>query len=167
LLAVLVVAGYASGELGLIHAWLGYAIAGVLVVRLLWAASGAPQLGLARFYPQFAGLKLGNVLTHPAVSRTLLLCIASCLVGVTVTGIALDRGRAVRIAVDSVVADASAEGQKNREGTLEKGGAHEDGEGPLSEAHEMLQSSCRRGCPAHPLSSDLQVAAGTLHDLSR
>ena len=138
LLAILVVAAYASGELGVIHAWLGYAVAAVLVARLLWAFSGAPQLGLSRFYPQFAGLKLGNVFTHPAVSRTLLLCIASCLIAVTGTGIALDRGRAVGIAAGSVVAEASAEGQKDRKGFVEKGGSDEDGEGPLSEAHEML-----------------------------
>ena len=48
-LVVLVIAAYASGELGLIHAWLGYAIAVVIAGRLVAAATGVRQLGLMRF----------------------------------------------------------------------------------------------------------------------
>jgi cytochrome b len=98
-LVVLVIAAYASGELGLIHAWLGYAIAVVIAGRLVAAATGVRQLGLMRFYPEFAGLKLGNAMTHPTISRTLLLAIAFCLISVTGTGIALDRGRSLKMAV--------------------------------------------------------------------
>ena len=140
-LVVLVIAAYASGELGLIHAWLGYAVAVVIVGRLLWATTGAPQLGLLRFYPQFEGLKLGSAMTHPAISRTLLLCIAFCLIGVTGTGIALDRGRAVGMgadaAVPAVIADADKE-KRDRSAKVERHSDRKDNEGPLSEAHELL-----------------------------
>ena len=95
ILAVLVVLAYLTGEAGLIHAWLGYGIACVLLLRLAAAFGGVPQLGLMRFYPHFEGLKLDNVFTHPAISRTLLAGIALCLVGASATGIAMDRGAAM------------------------------------------------------------------------
>jgi cytochrome b len=40
LLVVLAVAAYATGEMGLVHAWLGYAVSVVLVGRVLWAVTG-------------------------------------------------------------------------------------------------------------------------------
>ena len=92
-LATLTVLAFVTGEAGLIHEWLGYGVAAVIVARLIWALSGVRQLGLMRFYPQFRGLRLDNAFTHPAVSRTILLSIAVCLIGVTVTGLALDDGR--------------------------------------------------------------------------
>lgn len=139
-LALLVVATYASGELGLIHAWLGYAIAVVILARLGWAASGVPQLGLMRFYPRFEGLDLSRALTHPAISRVLLLGIAATLIGATATGIAMDRGRSMGMSTVSAspVTPASADTRESRErkGVHEKAGKEE--EGPLSEVHEFL-----------------------------
>jgi len=135
-LACLVIAAYASGELGLIHAWLGYAIALVILGRLVAAASGVRQLGLMRFYPEFGGLKLGNAMTHPAISRTLLLAIAFCLIGVSGTGIALDRGRSLRMAATPAIATAFADSKESRE---EKGSHDiEQDEDPMSEVHEAL-----------------------------
>ncbi len=138
LLAGLVVAAYASGELGLIHAWLGYAVTLVIVGRLAWAATGVPQLGLVRFYPQFAGLKLDNAMTHPAISRTLLLGIAASLIIVTGTGIALDRGRSLKFAAASVVSEASGQTRKDERKKAEGHQERESDEGPLSEAHELF-----------------------------
>lgn len=139
-LAVLVVAAYASGELGLIHAWLGYAIALVVLVRLGWAATGVPHLGLARFYPRFEGLDLSRAATHPAISRLLLLGIAASLIGATATGIALDRGRSIGMAGVSVspVPQAHAGPRDSRERKGEHGKPGEEHEGPLSEIHEFL-----------------------------
>lgn len=94
-LAILVVAAYVSGEAGLVHAWLGYGVAALIAVRLGMAVTGARQLGLMRFYPHFEGLKVGTALTHPAISRTLLLGIALCTIGATGTGLMMDRGRAI------------------------------------------------------------------------
>lgn len=51
-LALTVLAAYFSAEMGLIHAWLGYGVAALILFRLIWALSGAPQLGLERFSPR-------------------------------------------------------------------------------------------------------------------
>ena len=93
LLAILVVFAFLSPEWGHVHSWLGYGVAAMILVRLVLALTGAPQLGLMRFYPHVHGLKLGTVFTHPAISGALLLGIAICVIGVTGTGIALDKGR--------------------------------------------------------------------------
>jgi cytochrome b len=142
LLAILAVAAYLSTAWGGAHAWLGYAVAAVIALRLTLALTGAPQLGLVRFYPQFEGLKLDNAFTHPAVSRILLVGIAACLIGVTGTGIALDKGRAFAApspaTSSSVQRDtpntALGEANEEREG---EGGEGEEG-GPLGEVHEVL-----------------------------
>ena len=83
---------WSSGTAG---ARLGYAVAAVILVRLIWATTGVRQLGLSRFYPVFTGLRLNTALTHPAISRALLLGIAISLIGTTATGIMMDRGRAI------------------------------------------------------------------------
>lgn len=133
-----VVLAYLTGDWGLIHAWLGYVVAAVIVLRVLAGFLGVPQLGLMRFYPQFEGLKLGNAATHPAISRTLLAGIAACLIGVTVTGIAMDRGHAVGIADGAILTSALADddGSRNRERARDRED-HEDG-GILGEVHEVL-----------------------------
>jgi cytochrome b len=145
LLAVLVIAAFFSPEWGPAHAWLGYGVAGVIVLRLILAMTGAPQLGLRRFYPQFQGLKLDNVFTHPAISRVLLIGIAVCLLGVTGTGIAMDSGRTFGAAppLTSQLARSNPhdlEGdERGEEGERE---GNEDGEGgPLGEVHEFLGNS--------------------------
>lgn len=137
-LVALTVLAYLSGDWGLIHAWLGYAIAAIIVLRILVGFAGVPHLGLMRFYPQFEGLKLGNAATHPAISRTLLAGIAACLIGATVTGIAMDRGRAIGMAEAVAVAPALADedGSRERERARERARG-EDG-GILGEAHELL-----------------------------
>lgn len=141
LMVALAVAAYATGEMGLVHAWFGYAVSGVLIGRVLWALMGVPQLGLMRFYPQFAGLKLGNAMTHPAISRTLLLGIAICLIGVSGTGITLDRGRAVGLAAGSAVGVAIAKDSTDKQvksATARAGNEREESEGLMSELHEFL-----------------------------
>ena len=141
LLVVLAVAAYATGEMGLVHAWLGYAVSAVLIGRVLWAVTGVPQLGLMRFYPQFDGLKLGNAMTHPAISRTLLLGIGICLIGVSATGIALDRGWAVGFASGSAITTASAKDSADKKveaASAKAATEREEPEGALSEVHELL-----------------------------
>ncbi|MGE0271832.1 MAG: cytochrome b/b6 domain-containing protein [Alphaproteobacteria bacterium] len=137
-LVVSVVLAYLTGDWGLIHAWLGYAVAAIIVLRVLTGFLGVPQLGLMRFYPQFEGLKLGNAATHPAISRTLLAGIAACLIGATVTGIAMDRGHAIGIADGAVVTTALADddGSRNRERARDR--EHREDGGLLGEAHEVL-----------------------------
>ena len=43
-LVALAVLAYATGELGLVHAWLGYGVAAVILFRLAWSLTGARQL---------------------------------------------------------------------------------------------------------------------------
>jgi 3-ketosteroid 9alpha-monooxygenase subunit B len=105
-LGVLVVLAYLTGEAGLIHLVLGYAVAVVVVGRIMAAFSGMPQLGLSRFHPHFEGLTLNTAATHPAISRTLLAGIAAALIAATVTGIQLERSQVPRQAASAVVAPA-------------------------------------------------------------
>lgn len=142
LLAVLVLLAYFSTEWGSAHLWLGYGVAVVIVLRLILALTGATQLGLTRFYPQFQGLKLDNAFTHPAISRILLGGVAACLIGVTATGIAMDKGRAFSAASPAASSfvqrdaprTAIGETKEEREGDGYEG---EEG-GPLGEIHEVF-----------------------------
>lgn len=136
-LAVLVILAYATGELGVAHAWLGYGVAAVILVRLVWATAGVPQLGLARFYPVFQGLKLGNAMTHPAISRTLLAGIAACLIGATASGVMMDGGRSLRVDAQQSVAPAFAE-RDNRDRDKDRRRGDDRSDSALGEVHEAL-----------------------------
>jgi cytochrome b len=129
-LAITVLAAYFSAETGLIHAWLGYGVAALIAFRLIWALSGAPQLGLERFYPSFKDLHLKGIATHPAISRLLLACIALSVIGATGTGIMMDNGRALQPASLSSLS-FSAESEESEESEDESGEAYE-------ETHELL-----------------------------
>lgn len=100
---------YLTGEFGLIHAWLGYGVAIVIVLRLLWALSGERQVGLMRFYPSFDGLNFNNAFTHPAISKSLMLGIAISLIAATTTGVIIDGGKSIGLAGIAIVADAYAD----------------------------------------------------------
>ena len=142
LLALGVVSAYFSAEWGRVHAWLGYGVAGVILLRLILALTGAPQLGLRRFYPQFHGLKLNNVFTHPAISRILLVGIAVCLIGVTATGIAMDKGRALNLALVPAVSASPPVPSPSAELDVQgddEGESDDEGEGGLlGELHELF-----------------------------
>ncbi len=129
-LAITVLAAYFSAESGLIHAWLGYGVAALIAFRLIWALSGAPQLGLERFYPSFKDLHLKGIATHPAISRLLLACIALSVIGATGTGIMMDNGRSLQPASLSSLS-FSAESEESEESEDESGEAYE-------ETHELL-----------------------------
>ncbi|MFZ4541471.1 MAG: cytochrome b/b6 domain-containing protein [Rickettsiales bacterium] len=134
-LATLAILAYLTGELGMVHAWLGYGVALVIALRLLWALSGKRMVGLMRFYPSFEGLNVGNLFTHPAISKTLMLGIALSLLTATGTGIAMDKGKAIGLADTPLVTSAYAD-DKDREKGGEGNG--EEGESLLAEAHELF-----------------------------
>lgn len=94
-LAGLATAAYLTGEAGIIHAWLGYAVAVVLLARVVWGIFGPRQVGISRFLPDLAGLTQVRVLDHPAVSRLLIAGIVASLLLVTTTGVVMDRFRAL------------------------------------------------------------------------
>lgn len=136
-LAVLAVAAYLTGELGLIHAWLGYAVAAIIVLRLLAALLGVRQLGLMRFYPDFASLQLDRRVTHPAISHTLLLGIAFSLIATTATGIAMDRGGALGLGTPAESVSWQA-ADDERDGAIGRRAREQRGEGLLAKLHEAL-----------------------------
>ena len=148
LLALLVVFAFLSPEWGHVHSWLGYGVAAMILVRLVLALTGAPQLGLMRFYPHFHGLKLGTVFTHPAISGALLLGIALCIIGVTGTGIALDKGRTfglgrteMRQQVQPATPESPILRRDDDEDGERRGAGGEDGEEggeAIEEVHEVL-----------------------------
>lgn len=97
-LAVLALLAYITGDtIDFAHTYLGYGVALIVIFRLLWALSGERQLGLMRFYPDFEGLNLSNAITHPAISKALMLGIAISIISVTLTGILLDEGKALGV----------------------------------------------------------------------
>ncbi len=133
-LALTVLAAYFSAETGLIHAWLGYGVAALIAIRLIWALSGAPQLGLERFYPSFKDLHLKGIATNPVISRMLLAGIAISIIGATGTGIMMDKGRAFQ---PTSLSSFSFSGENESEEHERKGGEDESGEA-YEEAHELL-----------------------------
>lgn len=146
LLAVLAIAAYLTGEINPYHAWLGYGVAGVIVLRLLWALGGERQAGLMRFYPKFEGLKLKGLATHPAISHLLMLGIALSLLTVVGTGIAMDQGRAFGLGTPRAENAAPAQGAEgriryrdaeHREDDEEDDRGEHGEDGPLSEVHEI------------------------------
>jgi len=138
-LAILTVLAYLSGDFGLVHDWLGYGVAVVIALRLLWAVFNPRQLGLNRFYPDFDGLRVDNAYRHPAVSKALILGIAVTLTGATVSGVAMDGGRAIGLAglsTDfSIVGSAYADDPDR-----EKHGEDRDEHGIMEEIHEALSN---------------------------
>ena len=133
-LAVLTILAYLSGDFGLVHDWLGYGVAAIICFRLLWALFNRRQLGLNRFYPEFDGLRFDDAFRHPAVSKALILGIAVSLIGATLTGVAMDGGRAIGLAGVAAVAPAHANGD-----TGERRG-NGNGNEFLEDIHESLSS---------------------------
>lgn len=131
-LAIGTVLAYLIGDWEPVHSYIGYGVAAVVVIRLGMAATGLPQLGLFRFYPQFGTLKLRGLLTHPAVSRSLLLGIALSLIGTIGTGLALDKGAALGLSSSMGASEITRADHAERTG-------HEEGDDSLlSESHELL-----------------------------
>lgn len=119
-LAIISLLAYITGEVGIIHNYLGYGVSLVIIIRLLWALSGHRQLGLMRFYPDFEGLKLTNMLTHPSVSRTLLLGIAVSIILTTATGILMDQGESLGLSSVSIINNAYADSDGHENEILEE-----------------------------------------------
>ena len=86
-LVILTLLAYFTGDFGAIHDWLGYAVGVIIVLRLGWAVLNPRQLGLNKFYPHFEGLDWHNALSHPAISKSLILVVAVTVILATVTGL--------------------------------------------------------------------------------
>lgn len=108
-LAIMAILSYLTGEFGIIHSWLGYGVAAIILFRLLWALSGNPNVGLMKFYPSFEGLNFTNAFTHPFVSKFFMLGIAISLISATATGIAIDKGHDIGLSSVQIVGAAQAD----------------------------------------------------------
>lgn len=86
-LAITTLLAYFTGDFGFIHDWLGYVVGVIIVARLGWAVFNPRQLGLNRFYPVFDGIEWTNAITHPAISRSLILAVAVSVILATLTGL--------------------------------------------------------------------------------
>lgn len=119
-LAIITTLAYITGELGLIHNYLGYGVFLIVIFRVLWALSGHRQLGLTRFYPDFEGLKLTNMFTHPSITRTLLLGIAISVILTAATGVLMDQGESLGLSSVLIIDNAYANGDKHNNEFLEE-----------------------------------------------
>ena len=88
-LIALTALSYITGEFGKVHSWLGYGVAGVIVLRVLWGLVGPKQVGISRFFPHLADIRRIRWLNDPVVSRVLIAAVATALLTVSATGIAL------------------------------------------------------------------------------
>lgn len=140
---------YVTGELGIVHAWIGYGVSVVILIRLIWGLLGPRQVGIGRYLPTLTELTHTTWAHHPAVSKVLLSGIIASLLVVAGTGIAIDRlaslpfvgSRAIVTGVEAtpaldgrggvLVATAHADDHGRREGRRTKGGKW------LKEAHEV------------------------------
>ena len=111
---------YITGEVGIIHNYLGYGVSLIVIFRVLWALSGHRQLGLMRFYPDFEGLKLTNMFTHPSITRSLLLGIAVSIILTATTGMLMDQGESLGLSAVSIIDNAYANGDDHDNEILEE-----------------------------------------------
>jgi cytochrome b len=133
-LAILAILAYLTGDFGIVHSWLGYGVSAVVSLRLLWALSGNPHVGLMRFYPDFEGLNLSNAATHPAITKIFMLGIAISLLAVTATGITMDKGESIGIANAELVSSAYADDDNHKNHDYHEGFFEE----ALEETHEFF-----------------------------
>lgn len=108
------VAWFTAEELGLVHAWTGYVVAGLLVLRLTLGIAGRSGFQFRRLIPA------GNVRNagSPAISSALALALLFAVAGTAGTGLAMDQGGTL------VGKSIRADDEKERHGE----GRHENGE---------------------------------------
>lgn len=133
-LAVLAVLAYLTGEAGIVHDWLGYAVAAAIVLRLLLSLGSNHQFSFARFMP--AAAPAGQFLKSPIVGKLLLAAVLLSLLVATGTGIAMDKGRALGFENASIIAAAQADDDESED----RSESEEDEEGVFYEAHEASAS---------------------------
>jgi len=101
MLASAALAAYATGEGGLVHAWIGYMLAGIILFRLAWGLYGPNQLAVGRFLPDLASLLRIRSANHPAIARVLLGGVVASLLLVVGTGIALHQTTSLKLVAEA------------------------------------------------------------------
>lgn len=145
--AAVLAAWFTAESTGIAHAWIGYAAATMLLLRLVLGIVRRKGFELRRLRPSLATPPHGQTgLRHPAIGRTLSLALFLAVAATAGTGIAMDRGGT--LVGQSIRTEHEGEEYDEREDSEERGvrgqdeqrseeGDHED-EGVLAEVHETL-----------------------------
>lgn len=91
-LATLTILAFISGDFRVVQDILGYGVAAIIALRLLWVLFNPCQLCLNRFYPDFTWLRFDRWRRHLDVSPTLIFWITIALVGAIAMCLLIDRG---------------------------------------------------------------------------
>lgn len=87
------VAYFTAEELGLVHAWVGYAAAALVGLRLALGMARTRGFEFRRLVPSLGKPPRGQTgLRHPAIGRTLTLALFLAIAGTATTGVLMDRG---------------------------------------------------------------------------
>ncbi|MEQ8267532.1 MAG: cytochrome b/b6 domain-containing protein [Parvibaculum sp.] len=115
-LALLVTTAYLTGdELEGLHIWLGYAVAAVILFRVLWAAVGPRQLGISRLFPDLMELAKVRRPNHPMISRALLAGIVINLLLATGTGLLMEPPPIGQLVAEVSISPAFADDDRERD----------------------------------------------------
>ena len=90
-LATLTILAFISGDFGVVQDILGYGVAAIIALRLLWVLLNLCQLCLNRFYPDFTWLRFDRWRRHLSVRPTLIFWITIALVGAKAMCLLIDR----------------------------------------------------------------------------
>jgi len=101
MLASAALAAYATGEAGLVHAWIGYVLVGIILFRLAWGIFGPSQFRIGRFLPDLASLLRIRAANDPAIARVLLGGVVASLLLVAGTGIALNQTKSLHLVTEA------------------------------------------------------------------
>jgi len=145
MLAVSGLVAYATGEAGIVHAWIGYALVGIILFRLAWGMLGPSQFRIGRFLPDLASLCRIRAANDPAIARVLLGGVVVSLLLVVGSGIALDQTKSLNLVAETRTVpvprvDFHPQGARMTPGTVVQSVNMEDDdekEGWLQELHEF------------------------------
>jgi len=145
MLASSALAAYATGEAGIVHAWIGYALVGIILFRFAWGMFGPSQFRIGRFLPDLASLCRIRAANDPAIARVLLGGVVASLLLATSTGIALDQAKSLDLVTEARTVpvprfDSRSHGASMAHGTTTPNAGKEDDEekeGWLQELHEF------------------------------
>lgn len=101
MLASSAIAAYATGEAGVVHSWIGYALVGIIFFRLAWGTFGPSQFRIGRFLPDLASLLRIRAANDPAIARVLLGGVVASLLLVVGTGIAIDQTKSLHLVAEA------------------------------------------------------------------
>lgn len=139
-----VIAAYFTGEsLGLIHAWVGYGIAALLMLRIALGLGGQRGFEFRRLKPSFAPPPPGQTgMRHPAIARLTMLALFISVIGSGVTGVVMDKGGTlVGQSIRAHDEDHERERDEARAGAMAApGGAEPREHGEGDEKHSLIET---------------------------